>query len=218
MTKNEALKILFNGETVREGAAIVTFSAGIDSTVLLYLAKQAGLKVIALEFNYAARPSEEIERNLAICKDIHTPLISIAFPTYSDKFSSLPPHNLVESNSLYYALAANFGAIQSVASIFAGQILSDWQNSGITQNQPDFFQRLNANYRDEFGVNSPQIYLPFIHMTKSEVVKLGKELNVPFGLTWSCSNDQNVPCRTCSQCVERQAAFAENGIICHDFE
>ena len=55
---------------------------------------------------------------------------------------------------------------------------------------------------------------PFVQMRKSEVIKLGSELNVPFELTLSCMNPQQaLHCGRCSKCRERRDAFAEAGVV-----
>jgi 7-cyano-7-deazaguanine synthase len=53
---------------------------------------------------------------------------------------------------------------------------------------------------------------PLAHMHKSDVVRLGLELNVPLELTLSCMNpDQGRHCGQCSKCRERRDAFLEIG-------
>jgi 7-cyano-7-deazaguanine synthase len=54
---------------------------------------------------------------------------------------------------------------------------------------------------------------PFIHMEKSDVIRLGVELGVPLDLTLSCMNPQDARhCGQCSKCRERRDAFREAGI------
>lgn len=53
---------------------------------------------------------------------------------------------------------------------------------------------------------------PLAHMHKSDVVRLGLELNVPLELTLSCMNpDRRRHCGRCSKCRERRDAFLEVG-------
>jgi 7-cyano-7-deazaguanine synthase len=54
---------------------------------------------------------------------------------------------------------------------------------------------------------------PFVEMDKSEVIRLGAELRVPFELTLSCMNPrEGLHCGQCSKCRERRDAFHEAGI------
>lgn len=57
-----------------------------------------------------------------------------------------------------------------------------------------------------------KIEAPFVGISKSEVVKLGFKLGVPFELTWSCYEGGDTPCGTCGTCLDRAAAFAANGV------
>ena len=52
------------------------------------------------------------------------------------------------------------------------------------------------------------LVLPFINMKKAEVMQLGKELGVPFELTWSCYLNSEEPCGHCVGCVGRANAFS----------
>ena len=58
-----------------------------------------------------------------------------------------------------------------------------------------------------------QIDTPFATRHKSDVIRLGRELNVPLGLTLSCmSPEDGRHCGRCSKCRERRDAFHEAGV------
>jgi len=50
-------------------------------------------------------------------------------------------------------------------------------------------------------------------MNKSEIVKLGAELGVPYKETWSCYKGGRIHCGVCSSCRERKRAFQEAGVV-----
>jgi 7-cyano-7-deazaguanine synthase len=57
------------------------------------------------------------------------------------------------------------------------------------------------------------IEAPFMEMDKSDVIRLGRDLGVPYDLTLSCMNPRNgMHCGECSKCRERRDAFREAGI------
>ena len=51
---------------------------------------------------------------------------------------------------------------------------------------------------------------PFVTSTKTEVVRKGLDLHVPYHLTWSCYDSGEVPCGKCATCIDRAKAFANN--------
>ena len=57
-----------------------------------------------------------------------------------------------------------------------------------------------------------RLVAPFICQKKSDVVKVGLELNAPYHLTWSCYEGGEIPCGKCATCRDRAAAFAANGV------
>jgi len=59
-----------------------------------------------------------------------------------------------------------------------------------------------------------RIVRPFIAMTKTDIVRLGAELGVPFERTWSCYKGGRLHCGRCGTCVERREAFQTAGV--HD--
>ena len=48
---------------------------------------------------------------------------------------------------------------------------------------------------------------PLIELDRAEVIRLGQRLNVPFGKTWSCYQNSDVPCNRCRPCTTRAAGF-----------
>jgi len=53
-----------------------------------------------------------------------------------------------------------------------------------------------------------QLLTPFVHEDKTEIVRIGKRLCVPFDLTWTCYEGGQQPCGQCGSCVERNEALA----------
>jgi 7-cyano-7-deazaguanine synthase len=72
---------------------------------------------------------------------------------------------------------------------------------------PDFFASMARSL--SLGLNHPiDIVTPFVDMEKSDVIRLGVDLNVPLELTLSCMNPQGGRhCGRCSKCRERRDAF-----------
>ena len=77
---------------------------------------------------------------------------------------------------------------------------------------PQFFSALSAAL--SLGLDAPiEIVAPFSTLHKSDVIKRGASLGVPFELTLSCMNPAGrMHCGLCSKCRERRDAFEEAGI------
>lgn len=80
--------------------------------------------------------------------------------------------------------------------------------------RPEFFEAMTRAL--SVGLNTGiQVDAPFLTLRKADVIRMGAELGVPFGLTLSCMQPAGFParhCGRCSKCRERRDAFAEAGL------
>ena len=56
------------------------------------------------------------------------------------------------------------------------------------------------------------IHTPFVDKWKTEVVRIGLGLNVPYDQTHTCYEGTRPACGRCDACAERIAAFRANGV------
>lgn len=57
------------------------------------------------------------------------------------------------------------------------------------------------------------VVAPLVSLSKTQVVKKGLELNVPYDLTWSCYEGNEKQCGVCGTCIDRKKAFEQNGVV-----
>ncbi|PTT35122.1 hypothetical protein DBR28_12665 [Chryseobacterium sp. HMWF028] len=57
-----------------------------------------------------------------------------------------------------------------------------------------------------------KVLTPLIDMTKSEIIKLALDLEIPIEATWSCFYSTDYHCGKCTRCNERKSAFKTLGI------
>jgi 7-cyano-7-deazaguanine synthase len=77
---------------------------------------------------------------------------------------------------------------------------------------PEFFAAMSKTL--SLGLaHDIAIDAPLVTMHKSDVIRLGAELKVPFELTLSCMNPRHgLHCGQCSKCRERRDAFHDAGV------
>jgi len=199
-------------ELPERSPVLLLFSGGVDSTVLLYIALARKLEVRALECFYSGRPDEESRRGRALSLGLPIELYQVSYPGVfiGNQQTDL---TLAETNAFYYTTASNLAVKIGARFVLGGQILNDWSGNPTPNATPEYYDLLHDILRREFGNCAPTLMLPFLWLGKEEVVRMGKELGVPFEQTWSCTERVAQACGVCSQCRERREAFARNGIV-----
>jgi len=228
--------------------AIVLLSGGLDSTTVLYLAKQQGYQCYCLVFDYGQRHSREINSVKKIVRITNSKyqILKIALPwkgsslldknmavCYSERAER--PKNLKERffapsglkmtngipatyvparNIIFLSFALSYAEAIGAEAIFIGVNAIDY--SGYPDCRPNFYKAFvkAAKLGTKAGSegNAIKILTPLINMTKSEIVKLGLSLGVPYQLTWSCYKGGRWPCNKCDSCIFRQKGFKEAGV------
>jgi 7-cyano-7-deazaguanine synthase len=79
--------------------------------------------------------------------------------------------------------------------------------------RPDFIEAFETMQRHALeGLASITLYTPFVRLSKTDIVREGAQLAVPFAETWSCYQGGERHCGRCGTCVERREAFHLAGI------
>jgi 7-cyano-7-deazaguanine synthase len=203
--------------------SIVLLSGGLDSAVALYWALDKGYEVETLTFDYFRRSQKEIEACLKISKFAMCPnrRIELAFLKEIDddkKINRNTGLTSVESayipgrNLIFYGIAVSFAEVADARYIVGGHNKNDAEN--FPDSSLEFFKLFNqaASLGKFTGSKTGKVVLPFARLDKSEVLRLGARLGVPFELTWSCYKSGNKPCQKCLSCKLRAESFEKAGI------
>ena len=208
--------------------AIVLLSGGIDSATALYWALNQGYTVRAITYKYTSRPRGELEATRKIarragvdCLEIDLPFLKTAKNIMEEnpaafKGIKVPEGYIPTRNLIFYTLAAYIAEILDANFIIGGHLKTD--SIGFPDATPKFFQAIEQLINDARLDNSVsdsdriRLLMPFIQKTKSDIVKMARELGVPLELTWSCYYDGAQPCGECESCLEREDALASAGI------
>jgi 7-cyano-7-deazaguanine synthase len=217
--------------------AVVLLSGGLDSATVLAIAKAQGYDVYALSFAYGQRHSWELECARLVAssmgvKEHRTATIDLrafggsALTAEIDVPKGRAPEQMCDEipvtyvparNTIFLSFALAWAEVLGCSDIFLGVNALDY--SGYPDCRPEFitaFERL-ANLATKAGVEgwqSLRIHTPLIALTKAEIIRMGMELGVDYGLTSSCYDPSptGTPCGSCDSCVLRQKGFRENGL------
>jgi 7-cyano-7-deazaguanine synthase len=217
--------------------AVCLLSGGLDSATCLALARREGYACYALSFDYGQRHRIELEAaaRVAACLDAERHMVAqISLDAFGgsaltadipvpkaralDAMSQGIPITYVPArNTIFLSFALAWAEVLESSDIFIGVNALDY--SGYPDCRPEFIEAYErmANLATKAGVEGRtklHIHTPLIRLSKAEIVRLGAELGVPFGLTHSCYDPgpDGRPCGQCDSCLLRRKGFEEAGI------
>jgi 7-cyano-7-deazaguanine synthase len=222
--------------------AVVLVSGGMDSAVVLAIARSQGYEVHALSVRYGQRHTSELDaadrvsRKLGALehKTVNVDLRSIGGSALTDETISVPtdadghpigqaaakdaiPVTYVPArNTIMLSVALGWAEVLGAADIFCGVNAVDY--SGYPDCRPEFiaaFQSL-ANLATKAGVEGAglRVHAPLQFMSKADIVREGIRLGVDFTDTVSCylADEQGRACGHCDACRLRAEGFAAAGV------
>ena len=218
--------------------ALVLFSGGVDSSTCLAIAveKYGADEVLCLSVSYGQKHSKELDAAKAVadyygvklktldlssifeesdCSLLKGSDKEIPLESYSEqlkKTDGAPVSTYVPfRNGLFLSCAASVALSFRCEEIFYGAHSDDAAGNAYPDCSQDFNDSINRAIYLGSG-NRLRVTAPFIGMNKSQVVKRGLSLKVPYELTWSCYSGHDKPCGVCGTCRDRIAAFESNGV------
>ena len=209
-------------------------SGGMDSAVVLAIARAQGFEVHALSVRYGQRHTSELDAarrvaaqlGVAAHKVVDVDLRSIGGSALTDSGIDVPvdPDAVADAipvtyvparNTIMLALALGWAEVLGAADLFCGVNAVDY--SGYPDCRPEFvaaFERL-ANLATRAGVEGAglRVHAPLQHMGKADIVREGLRLGVDFALTVSCyqADADGRACAACDACRLRAQGFVAAG-------
>ena len=217
--------------------AVCLLSGGLDSATCLALARREGYRCYALSFDYGQRHKVELdaaarvaqalgaERHLVakIGLDVFggsalTAAIDVPKGRSTGEMGAGIPITYVPArNTIFLSFALAWAEVLESSDIFIGVNALDY--SGYPDCRPEYIEAYEhlANLATRAGVEGAtrmKIHTPLLHLTKAGIVKLGRELGLDFGLTFSCYDPGpgGLACGQCDACLLRRKGFDEAGI------
>jgi 7-cyano-7-deazaguanine synthase len=207
----------------------VLLSGGMDSAVVVAIAREQGYDVHALSVRYGQRHTSELDAaaRIAIAQGVAAHKVvdvdlrgiggsaltdaGIDVPTGGDTAGTIPVTYVPARNTIMLALALGWAEVLGAADIFCGVNAVDY--SGYPDCRPEFvaaFERL-ANLATRAGVEGAglRVHAPLQHMSKADIVREGLRLGVDFALTVSCyqADAEGRACGACDACRLRAQGF-----------
>ena len=222
--------------TASRKPAVALVSGGMDSAVVLAIAREAGFDVHALSVRYGQRHTSELDAAARVAtalgavahKTVTVDLRSIggssltadiAVPTDDDGHEigvGIPSTYVPARNTIMLSVALGWSEVLGGTDLFCGVNAVDY--SGYPDCRPEFIDGFEAlaNLATKAGVEGQrfQVHAPLMRMSKADIVREGLRLGVDFAQTVSCyqADADGRACRHCDACRLRAQGFSEAGV------
>ncbi|MBA3639187.1 MAG: 7-cyano-7-deazaguanine synthase QueC [Acidobacteriota bacterium] len=220
--------------------AVVLLSGGLDSYTAAAAARRDGYELFALTVSYGQTHVRELESSRAVASalgvsrhielDVNlaafggSSLVGVgAVPKDRAELESnagrsageIPSTYVPARNTIFLSLALAWAEVTGSDAIVIGVNALDY--SGYPDCRPEYldaFARL-ASLATRAGVEGRpfRVLAPLLHLSKADIIRLGMELGLDYGLTHSCYAPaaDGRACGHCDSCRLRAKGFAEAG-------
>ena len=203
---------------------VVVLSGGPDSATVAYWAKKQGYDLSAITFKYGQIATKETDSAKKIAAKLGASIKVIDLSTLKEVFGEVTslcnadipmtssfsqPIIVPFRNAIFLSVAVSYAASIGANKIFYGAQGSD--EPFYPDCRREFYKAFEKAACLGTGMEM-SIEAPFSGRPKSETLRIGAELGVPFELTWSCYFNGVRHCGKCESCVNRKKAFKEAGM------
>ncbi|WP_426688632.1 7-cyano-7-deazaguanine synthase QueC [Rhodanobacter ginsengiterrae] len=213
--------------------AVVLVSGGMDSAVVIALAREQGYLVYALSVSYGQRHSSELAASDRVSrmlgaiehKTVGIDLRSIGgsaltadidVPLDAGDSNAIPVTYVPARNTIMLSIALGWAEVLGSSDIWCGVNAVDY--SGYPDCRPAFIEAFEqlANLATKAGVEGAgiRVHAPLMRMSKADIAREGQRLGVDFSATVSCyqADEDGRACGHCDACRLRAQGFHEAGL------
>ena len=207
---------------------IVVYSGGLDSFTLLNEAIRSGKDISALSFDYGQKHSKELHFVEKFCtqESIDSKIVDISsikelfqgssltddidIPKGHYEDDSMKSTVVPNRNMILISLALGYAVTKGAEEVWFGAHAGD--HAIYPDCRPEFVEKMDSVAR--IANYSPiAIKAPYITMSKTEILAIGLNMQLDYGLTWTCYEGKDLACGSCGACHERLESFAANKVI-----
>lgn len=221
--------------------AVVLLSGGLDSYTAAAVAKRDGYELFALTISYGQTHARElasaraVATALGVTRHIELEVDLAAFggsslvgegavpkdraaldgETRTDA-GEIPSTYVPARNTIFLSLALAWAEVTGSEAIVIGVNALDY--SGYPDCRPEYLEAFAtlASLATRAGVEGRpfRVLAPLLHLSKADIIRLGADLGLDYGLTHSCyaPGPEGRPCGHCDSCRLRAKGFAEAGV------
>jgi len=193
---------------------VVLLSGGLDSTTLATKALRDGVLHSVVSFRYG-QPNTIAEMFAAdrwsakygVNREVVSLELSGVCSSMAVGVGISGPRVLPGRNLVMLSHAINYAVVHECKEVWFGATADDM--TSYPDCRPDFVEMINRLSTTSYGV---MVRAPLIGLTKREVVKQARQLEVDIDDTWSCyepSMRTLHPCGMCDACRMRNAALTD---------
>ena len=216
---------MFDSASPSVPRSVVCLSGGMDSCVKAALAARE-TEAYGIHFSYGQRTeARELAAASAVAERVglrqFLPLridlfriiggsaltdSAIDVPDAGDAIGAEIPVTYVPfRNAHFLSAAVSWAEVIGASRVYIGAVEQD--SSGYPDCRPAYYEAFQQLIRTGTRDGAIQVVTPLIHLSKTEIIRVGLECDAPLELTWSCYRNAQSACGVCESCVLRLRAF-----------
>lgn len=212
--------------------AVVLLSSGLDSSVNLFEAQQKEEVVLALTFDYGQKAArKEVEHSRKLAEYLKVPHKVVSLPWFKDFNKSsllvdsedVPTGSQVDIQSHEQSLQTaksvwvpnRNGIFLNIGAAFAEALGAKFVIPGFNAEEATTFPDNSEAFMKELTrslsfstANQVEVHCYTVNLQKTEIVKRGALLKMPWHLLWPCYFSKEKWCGECESCLRSKRAFA----------
>lgn len=213
----------------KKDLAVVALSGGMDSCVTAAIANM-DYEPALLHINYGQRTEKrelkaftdiadhyKIKHRLVVDFAHLSKIGGSALTDFNIKVENadltnkeIPSTYVPFRNANILSACVSWAEVIGAKAVYIGAVYED--SSGYPDCRPDFFavfeKMADLGTKPETSI---KIMTPIIHLSKTQIIQKGVELDAPLHLTWSCYQSEDKACGVCDSCALRLRGFQTAG-------